>query len=59
MPAMLRSAADAPDFKLRLLRFVGQNALGPAMIGMLFPDLLQRFLPVAVLPDRAETQERS
>jgi hypothetical protein len=57
--AMLRSAADAPDFNLRLLRFAGQNVLGAAMIGLLFPDLLQRFLPVAILPDRAETQERS
>jgi hypothetical protein len=26
---------------------------------MMFPDLLQRFLPVALLPDRAETLERS
>ena len=26
---------------------------------MLFPDLLQRFLPVTFLPDRAETLERS
>ena len=56
---MLRSAPDAPDFKLRLLRFAGQNALGPAVTGMLFPDLLQRFLPVAFLPDRAEALERS
>ena len=57
--AMLKSAPDAPDFKLRLLRFAGQDALGPAMSGMLFPDLLQRFLPVAFLPDRAEALERS
>jgi hypothetical protein len=57
--AMLKSAPDAPDFKLRLLRFAGQDALGPAMTGMLFPDLLQRFLPVTFLPDRAETLERS
>ena len=57
--AMLKSAPDAPDFKLRLLRFAGQDALGPAMSGTLFPDLLQRFLPVAFLPDRAEALERS
>ena len=56
---MLRSAPDAPNFKLRLLRFAGQNALGPALTGMLFPDLLQRFLPVTFLPDRAEALERS
>jgi hypothetical protein len=57
--AMLKTAPDAPDFKLRLLRFAGENVLGGAMTGMMFPDLLQRFLPVAFLPDRAETLERS
>jgi hypothetical protein len=57
--AMLKSAPDAADFKLRLLRFAGENVLGGAMTGMMFPDLLQRFLPVAFLPDRAETLERS
>jgi len=57
--ALLKSAPDAPDFKLRLLRFAGENVLGGAVTGMMFPDLLQRFLPVAFLPDRAETLERS
>ncbi len=57
--AMLRASPDAPDFKLRLLRFAGENALGSAVTGMMFPDLLQRFIPVAFLPDRAETLERS
>ena len=57
--AMLKTAPDAPDFKLRLLRFAGDNVLGGAVTGMLFPDLLQRFLPVTFLPDRAETLERS
>jgi hypothetical protein len=57
--AMLKSAPDAPDFTLRLLRFAGENVLGGAMTGMLFSDLLQRFLPVTFLPDRAETLERS
>lgn len=57
--ALLKTAPNAPDFKLRLLRFAGQDALGPALTGMLFPDLLQRFLPVAFLPDRAEALERS
>jgi hypothetical protein len=57
--AMLKTARDAPDFKLRLLRFAGENVLGGAVTGMLFPDLLQRFLPVTFLPDRAETLERS
>jgi hypothetical protein len=57
--AMVKSAPEAPDFKLRLLRFAGDNVLGGAVTGMLFPDLLQRFLPVTLLPDRAETLERS
>ena len=57
--AMLKSAPDAGDFKLRLMRFAGENVLGGAVTGMLFPDLLQRFLPVSFLPDRAETLERS
>ena len=42
-----------------LWRFAGENVLGGALTGMTFPDLLQRFLPVALLPDRAETLERS
>ena len=41
------------------MRFAGENVLGGALTGMLFPDLLQRFLPVTFLPDRAETLERS
>ena len=57
--AMLKSAPDVSDFKLRLMRFAGENVLGGAMTGMLFPDLLQRFVPVTFLPDRAETLERS
>ncbi len=57
--ALLKTAPKAPDFQLRLLRFAGQDALGPALTGMLFPDLIQRFLPVAFLPDRAEAIERS
>ena len=57
--ALLKTAPKAPDFQLRLLRFAGQDALGPALTGMLFPDLIQRFLPVSFLPDRAEAIERS
>ena len=41
------------------MRFAGDDVLGGALTGMLFPDLLQRFLPVTFLPDRAETLERS
>ena len=42
-----------------LPHFTGQDALSPTLTGMLFPDLLQRFLPVAFLPDRAEALERA
>jgi hypothetical protein len=57
--AMLKSAPLTSDFKLRLMRFAGENVLGGAVTGLMFPDLLQRFLPVTFLPDRAETLERS
>jgi hypothetical protein len=57
--AMLKAAPADDDFKLRLMRFAGQNVLGGAVTGLMFPDLLQRFLPVTFLPDRAETLERS
>ena len=57
--AMRLATPDPQDLTLRLLRFAGADGLGPALTGMLYPDLLQRFLPVAFLPDRAETLERS
>ncbi len=47
--------AAMPD---TLAAFTGDDVLSSVMGGMLFPDLLQRFLPVAVLPDRAEALER-
>ena len=50
----------APDaLAKRLPDFAGQDALSPTLTGMLFPDLLQRFLPIAILPDRAEALERA
>ncbi len=36
----------------------GDDFLSPAVAGLLFPDLAQRFIPLAFLPDRAETLER-
>jgi hypothetical protein len=41
-----------------LASVAGEDFLSPAMAGLLFPDLMQRFIPFAVLPDRAETLER-
>ena len=57
--AMLKAAPNDPKFKIYLLSFAGRDALGPAMTGMLYSDLLYRFLPLWLLPDRAETIERS
>ncbi|HEY8578346.1 MAG TPA: patatin-like phospholipase family protein, partial [Beijerinckiaceae bacterium] len=36
-----------------LQQFLGDDFLSPAVAGMLFPDLLQRFLPAPLLPSRA------
>jgi FtsH-binding integral membrane protein len=39
--------------------FVGGDYLAPAIGGLLYPDLLQRFLPLSVLPDRASSLEEA
>ena len=67
--AMLKTAApnvrtpttkgDAETLTNDLLGFAGRDALGPALTGMLYSDLLYRFLPAPFLPDRAETLERA
>ena len=51
--------ANAAMFTDNLLGFAGRDALGPALTGMLYSDLLYRFLPLWLLPDRAETLERA
>ncbi|MGR9270757.1 hypothetical protein ACU8OQ_25745 (plasmid) [Rhizobium leguminosarum] len=38
--------------------FVGRDYLSPALAGGVFPDLLQRVVPVSILPDRAWSLER-
>ena len=43
----------------RMRRFLGRDFLAPALAGLFFPDLLQRFLPFAVLPDRASYLEEA
>ncbi len=40
-------------------QLTGADALSPVVGGLLFPDLLHRFLPIPILPDRAEALERS
>lgn len=39
--------------------FAGADYLSPAVAGLLYPDLIQRFLPVGVLPDRAGSIEEA
>jgi hypothetical protein len=57
--ASLDSGAARSALRPSLEGFVGQDFLSPALVGMLYSDLQQRFLPMALLPDRAETIERS
>jgi len=52
-------AVPPPQLAKSLPQFAGEDALSPTLTGMLFPDLLQRFLPFAFLPDRAEVLERA
>jgi hypothetical protein len=49
-PAAVRASVE---------KLTGADALSPALGGMLFPDLLARFLPLPLLRDRAEGLERS
>ena len=55
---------ERPDLEPRALHekltdFAGEDFLSPALAGMLFPDLLQRVIPIPLLPDRAEALERA
>ncbi|HVN02358.1 MAG TPA: hypothetical protein VMT68_19320 [Caulobacteraceae bacterium] len=52
-------AIKGDGLKTALEDFAGRDFLSPTLAGLLFPDLTQRFLPYALLPDRAETLERS
>jgi hypothetical protein len=40
-------------------QLLGRDFLAPTTAGMLFPDLIQRFLPVAFLPDRQAYLEQA
>lgn len=53
------SEPDAGPLLADAQEILGRDHLGPLLAGLLFPDLLQRFLPLNVLPDRAEYLERS
>jgi len=56
--AALKAAPEKPDYE-NLLAFVARDALSPALSGLAFTDLAQRFVPFAMFPDRAENLERS
>jgi hypothetical protein len=46
--------------RLQFVRdFFGADYLGPSVAGLLFPDSLQRFLPLPLLPSRADSLEES
>ncbi len=45
-------------FSTSLLAAIGKDYLAPTVAGMLYPDLLQRFLPYPFLPDRAAALEK-
>ena len=47
------------DDIVALRKTVASDFLSPALGGLLFPDLAQRFIPVPILPDRAEMLERA
>jgi hypothetical protein len=62
--AFLAAIHDEPGLaargalRQRVQDFVAQDYLSPALGGLLFPDLVQRFIPAPVLPDRGTALER-
>ena len=56
-PAAPPGAARPDGFRACLQLALGGDLLGPAVGAMLYPDLLQRFLPVPVFVDRAAVLE--
>ncbi|MGY4475428.1 patatin-like phospholipase family protein [Bradyrhizobium sp. USDA 3364] len=56
----LASEASAREARLDFVQaFFGKDYLSPAIGGLLFTDLLQRFLPAPVFPDRAISLEEA
>ncbi len=47
------------QFSDKLLNAIGKDYLAPTAASMLFPDLVQRFVPGTFLPDRAEALEKA
>ena len=53
------SANNDTCYSAQLQKALSHDFLGPALAGLLYPDLMQRFFPIPVnaLPDRAEALE--
>jgi len=58
-PECASGSMDKPCFESKLLESIGQDYLAATATSMLYGDLLQRFLPVAVFSDRAAALEES
>jgi hypothetical protein len=62
-PAVCPAAAEAASwvpgpYESAGQKVLSQDFLAPAVSALLFPDLMQRFVPVSVLPDRAAALEK-
>lgn len=59
--AAVREDRGREGLRKRVAELTGADALSPTLAGLLFTDLLQRFIPIEIpwLPDRAEGLERS
>ncbi len=58
-PTVFALCGDAPTLRCRAQAILAQDFLSPTVVTLMFPDTLQRFLPIAVLDDRAVTLEES
>lgn len=53
------TAQGGENFSDRSAQTLSRDFLGPTLVTFMFPDLLQRFLPLPVFEDRAMTLEQS
>ena len=59
-PMESEANAFAAEARLNFVQnFFGQDYLGPSVGALLFPDMIQRFLPISLLPDRAASLEEA
>lgn len=56
--ANLKDGMTSGGLRRSVSDFVGRDYLSPAVAGMLFTDLVQRFIPFPIFPDRAEALEK-